>query len=66
MSKLNKKVFEERNTETGITIHFVNEDYDDGAIIFQAKCSINKYDSVKEIANKIIIAKLILLTQSPN
>ena len=50
---VHKKVFEERNTETGITIHFVNEDYDDGAIIFQAKCSINKYDSVKEIANKV-------------
>ena len=50
---VHKKVFEEGNTETGITIHFVNEDYDDGAIIFQAKCSINKYDSIKKIANKV-------------
>ena len=50
---VHKKVFEDGNTQTGMTIHFVNEDYDDGAIIFQAKCSINKYDSIKEIANKV-------------
>lgn len=39
--------------ETGITIHFVNENYDEGAIIFQAKTSVDLNDSAEDIANKI-------------
>ena len=39
--------------ETGITIHFVNERYDEGAIIFQAKTSLKITDSSKDIAQKI-------------
>lgn len=50
---VHKKVFDAQDTETGITIHFVNEKYDDGAIIFQAKCLLNKYDTIKEIAKKV-------------
>ncbi len=42
-----------KETETGITIHYVNEHYDEGAIIFQAKCSVYKEDSVEDIAAKI-------------
>ena len=32
---VHKKVFAAKETETGITIHYVNEKYDDGTIIFQ-------------------------------
>lgn len=39
--------------ETGISIHYVNEQYDEGAIIFQAKCELAKTDSVEDIASKI-------------
>ena len=39
--------------ETGITIHFVNERYDEGAIIFQAKTTLKTTDSSKDIAQKI-------------
>jgi phosphoribosylglycinamide formyltransferase-1 len=39
--------------ETGITIHFVNERYDEGAIIFQAKTTLKITDSSKDIAQKI-------------
>lgn len=39
--------------ESGITIHHVNENYDEGAIIFQEKCSISNEDSAEDIANKI-------------
>lgn len=39
--------------ETGITIHYVNENYDEGAIIYQAKTAISSQDSVGEIAQKI-------------
>ena len=39
-------------TESGITIHYVNEAYDEGAIIFQGKYKINENDSAMDIANK--------------
>ncbi|MCH7401029.1 phosphoribosylglycinamide formyltransferase [Belliella kenyensis] len=39
--------------ETGITIHLVNENYDEGKIIFQAATSIDEKDSAEEIAQKV-------------
>ena len=39
--------------ESGITIHWVNEHYDEGAIIFQATCSVNIGDTPEMLANKI-------------
>ena len=39
--------------ETGITIHYVNEHYDKGAIIFQIKTKLEITDSSKDIAQKI-------------
>lgn len=39
--------------ETGITIHFVNEQYDDGNIVFQTKCSVEPEDTPQTVAKKI-------------
>ena len=39
--------------ESGITIHYVNEQYDDGDIIFQAKCIVLATDSADSLAEKI-------------
>ncbi len=39
--------------ESGITIHYVNENYDEGQIIFQAKCDILPTDSAEDVANKV-------------
>ncbi len=39
--------------ETGITVHYVNELYDEGAIIFQVRCAISKEDTAENIASKI-------------
>ena len=39
-------VKENRETETGITIHYVNEAYYEGEIIFQAKVTIEIEDSI--------------------
>lgn len=50
---VHKAVFENREKETGITIHFVNEHYDDGAIVYQAKTAIEESDSPEIIAQKI-------------
>ena len=46
-------VKENSETETGITIHYVNENYDEGAIIFQAKTSISSDDTPETIAQKV-------------
>lgn len=46
-------VFEAKEKETGITIHFVNEHYDEGNIIFQAKCQLDDADTPQNIAQKI-------------
>ena len=39
--------------ETGITIHEVNEHYDEGRILFQATCMINETDTPDQIAKKV-------------
>ena len=41
------------DTETGITIHYVNENYDEGNIIFQAKVAVFSGDSVDAISEKV-------------
>jgi phosphoribosylglycinamide formyltransferase-1 len=50
---VHKAVKENKETETGITIHFVNEHYDEGAIIFQVKTSLEPRDTPEDIAKKI-------------
>ncbi|MBO7233926.1 MAG: phosphoribosylglycinamide formyltransferase [Paludibacteraceae bacterium] len=40
-------------TESGITIHYVNEQYDAGDIIFQAKCPVLPHDNADDIAAKV-------------
>lgn len=50
---VHKAVVANKESESGITIHYVNENYDEGAIIFQAKCSICETDTFMEVAAKI-------------
>jgi phosphoribosylglycinamide formyltransferase-1 len=50
---IHKSVIESKETETGITIHYVNEKYDDGAIIFQAKTSVLPSETAEDVAKKI-------------
>jgi phosphoribosylglycinamide formyltransferase-1 len=40
-------------TESGITIHYINERYDEGAIIFQAACPLDPSDTPEEVAAKV-------------
>ena len=46
-------VIANKDTETGITIHYVNEHYDEGDIIFQVKCDVNATDTAEDVAAKI-------------
>ena len=50
---VHKAVVEHKETETGITIHFVNQHYDEGKVIFQAKCKVLPTDTFEEVASKI-------------
>lgn len=50
---VHKAVIAQKEQESGITIHFVNEKYDEGEIIFQAKCSVKPSDNYEDVANKI-------------
>lgn len=51
--KVHKAVIASGDKESGITIHYVNEHYDKGNIIFQAHCPINSQDTPEILAEKI-------------
>ena len=42
-----------KEASTGITIHYVNEQYDEGTIIFQAECSVLPTDTAEDVAAKV-------------
>lgn len=50
---VHKAVVENKEKETGITIHFVNENYDEGNIIFQKKVTVLVTDTPEVVAEKI-------------
>ena len=51
--KVHEAVKEAAEKESGITIHLVNAQYDDGKILHQSSCIISSEDSPKEIAAKV-------------
>lgn len=50
---VHKAVVEAGETESGISIHYVNEHYDEGEIIEQHRCTINRDDTPETLAAKI-------------
>jgi phosphoribosylglycinamide formyltransferase 1 len=50
---VHKAVVENREAESGITIHYVNNLYDEGDIIFQARCKVDPSDTHSSLAEKI-------------
>jgi phosphoribosylglycinamide formyltransferase-1 len=42
-----------QESESGITIHYVNEHYDEGTIIFQASCPVSPTDTPEDVAKKV-------------
>lgn len=51
--RVHRAVLDSGCTESGITIHYVNEQYDAGDIIFQAKCPVLPGDDVKSLAARV-------------
>jgi phosphoribosylglycinamide formyltransferase-1 len=52
-NKVHQAVKDNSDIESGITIHYVNENYDEGTIIHQAKTKILPEDEVDDIAAKV-------------
>lgn len=52
-SKVHDAVIAAKENESGISIHYVDEIYDNGEIIFQAKCSVDENDTAETLAQKI-------------
>ena len=50
---VHKAVIAAKEKQSGITIHYVNEQYDEGAIIAQYKCEIAPTDTADDLATKI-------------
>lgn len=50
---VHKAVIENGAKESGISIHFVSEEYDKGEIVFQKKCAIEENDNVESLRMKI-------------
>jgi phosphoribosylglycinamide formyltransferase-1 len=67
---VHKAVYDNKEKETGISIHYVNSNYDEGNIIFQERIGIDDSDTPESIAQKVhsleykyfpyVIEKLIL------
>lgn len=50
---VHKAVIESGKSESGITIHLVNEHYDEGRILFQAKCPVLENDTAEMLAARV-------------
>lgn len=52
-SFVHESVLANNEAETGITIHYVNENYDEGAIIFQKSVFLTEGDTPETVASKV-------------
>ena len=50
---VHKSVLDANESKSGITIHLVNEKYDDGKVLFQKEVSIDKSETINSLASKI-------------
>lgn len=47
-----------KESQSGITIHFVNKNYDEGAVIFQSKFDVLTTDSAEDVAAKVHLLEM--------
>ena len=50
---VHRAVVENKDAETGITIHYVNDNYDEGNIVFQERVALSGDETPEEVADKI-------------
>jgi phosphoribosylglycinamide formyltransferase-1 len=51
---IHRSVVENSELFSGLTIHYVNKDYDKGAIIFQEKVELSKNETAETLSKKIL------------
>jgi phosphoribosylglycinamide formyltransferase-1 len=51
--KVHREVIANNEKESGISIHYVNRNYDEGNIIFQARCKLDASDTPETLASKV-------------
>ena len=51
---IHKAVLENKEKTSGLTIHYVNEKYDDGAIIFQKQVELDSFETPLSLSKKIL------------
>jgi phosphoribosylglycinamide formyltransferase-1 len=52
--KVHEAVKNAGETETGLTIHLVNEKYDEGKILKQVRCKVSATDTAKDISENVL------------
>ena len=50
---VHKSVLDSKESKSGITIHLVNEKYDDGKVLFQKEVLIDQLETIDSLASKI-------------
>ena len=50
---IHRQVLKNKESETGISIHFVNEEYDKGELVLQKKCLVSKKETLESLVGKI-------------
>lgn len=50
---IHRAVVQNQESESGISIHYVNKNYDEGGLIFQAKCSLSENETPESLSKKV-------------
>ena len=51
---VHRAVLDANETESGMTVHWVTEAYDEGAVVFQAACSVSPNDTPESLADRVM------------
>ena len=50
---VHRTVIENKEQQSGISIHYVNENFDEGEVIFQTNCAVDATDTPESLSKKI-------------
>lgn len=62
--KVHEKVIEAKETESGPTVHFVDEGIDTGKIILQRKVEVKPDDTPEELQKRVLVQEHIILPEA--
>ena len=51
---VHRAVLDANETESGMTVHWVTEAYDEGAVVFQAACAVEPHDTPESLAERVM------------